>query len=102
MFGSLVDRLARNIKRTTSAAWTPRPQQMTMHQGVVNAVDVFSGVADFQTNDPSGAVVPAVRFLQAYSADNPPSVGDVVWAQHFGTDLLIIGQHVVPPNIVIP
>jgi hypothetical protein len=102
MSGSPLDRLARNIKRTNSAAWSPRAQQATFHQGTVNAVDTFNGHIDFGLNDPSGLVVPAVRYLQSYSATNPPSVGDIVWAQHFGTDLLILGQHVVPANIVIP
>lgn len=75
---------------------------MTVHQGTVNAVDIYNGHADFMTNDPTGLVVPSVRYLQPYSIANPPSVGDVAWAMHFGTDILIIGQHVVPANIVIP
>jgi hypothetical protein len=97
MSGSPLDRLARNIKRSNSTAWSPRAQTSTMHQGTVNSVDLFNGHVDFGLNDPSGLVVPAVRYLRAYSAVNPPTVGDVVWAQHFGTDLLILGQHVVPP-----
>jgi hypothetical protein len=95
-------RLARNIKRTNSTAWAPRPPQITMHQGTVNAVNAFNGVADFLTNDPSGLVIPAVRYIQPYSATNTPSVGDVVWAMHFGTDMLIMGQHIVPTNFVTP
>jgi hypothetical protein len=103
MSSSALDRLARNIKRTNSTAWSPRSQTSTLHQGTVNAVDVFNGHVDFGLTDPSGLVVPAVRYLQAYSTANPPSVGDVVWAQHFGTDILILGQHVVPANaLVIP
>lgn len=102
MSGSPLDRLARNIKRTNSTAWSPRAPQFSMHQGTVNAVDTFNGFVDFGLNDPSGLVVPSVRYLQSYSADNPPTVGDVVWAQHFGTDLLVLGQHLVPPNFVTP
>jgi hypothetical protein len=102
MSGNPLDRLARNIKRTSSTAWSPRSQQMAMHQGTVNAVDTFNGHADFMTNDPSGLVVPSVRYLQPYTSTNTPSVGDVVWAMHFGTDLLIIGQHIVPVSVVIP
>lgn len=102
MSGSPLDRLARNIKRTNSTAWAPRPQQMTMHLGTVNAVDLFNGVADFLTNDPSGLVIPAVRYLQPYTADNVPSLGDVVWGMHFGTDMMIMGRHIVPANLVIP
>lgn len=97
MSGSPLDRLARNIKRTNSTAWSPRPPQLTLHQGVINAVDTFNGHADFMTNDPTGLVIPAVRYIQPYTATNTPTVGDVAWAMHFGTDILIMGQHVVPP-----
>jgi len=75
---------------------------MTMHQGTVGAVDPFKGVVDFQFNDPSGLIIPGVRFLQAYSASNLPAEGHTVWAGHFGTDLVVLGQHIVPPNLVIP
>lgn len=95
-------RLARNIKGTSSTAWAPRQQQLSFHQGTINAVNAFDGVADFLTNDPSGLVIPAVRYIQPYTATNTPSVGDVVWGLHFGTDMLIMGQHIVPPNIIIP
>lgn len=95
-------RLARNIKRTNSTAWAPRQQNITLHQGTINAVDTYNGVADFLLNDPSGLVVPSVRYIQPYSTDNPPSLNDVAWAMHFGTDILIMGQHIVPPNIVSP
>ncbi|HEY2088692.1 MAG TPA: hypothetical protein VGH54_22055 [Mycobacterium sp.] len=68
----------------------------------MNAVDLFNGIVSFQFNDPSGLVLPGVRFMQSYSATNHPAVGHVVWAQHFGTDLIVLGQHHVPNNIVIP
>jgi hypothetical protein len=99
---SAIDRLARSVQRGGSSGWVPRAPQLTLHQGTVTDVDTFGGVVGFQINDPSGLVVPAVRYLQAYSATNPPTAGDIVWAHHYGTDLLVLGQHVVPPNIVIP
>jgi hypothetical protein len=73
-----------------------------MHMGTVNSVDLFNGVVDFGYNDPSGQVQSGVRFLQAYGPDNPPAAGHTVWAYHTGTDLVVLGQHVVPTSIVIP
>ena len=99
---NIIDQLARAAKRGDQPAWTPRAQQVSMYQGFVTRVDTFNGIVDFQINDPSGLVLPSVRYLQSYSADNPPGVGHVVWAQHFGTDIVILGQHVVPNSIVIP
>lgn len=102
MSGNPIDRLARNIKRTSSTAWAPRDQQVSLHQGTINAVNTFNGVADFLANDPSGLVIPSVRYMHPYTLTSPPAVGDVVWAMHFGTDMLIVGQHYVPANIIIP
>lgn len=99
---SSFDRLARNMKNGGTPAWIPRAPQLSLHQGTVNGVDLFNGIVNFQFNDPSGLVLPGVRFLQSYSTNNPPAAGHVVWAAHFGTDLLVLGQHVVPANIVIP
>jgi hypothetical protein len=99
---SAIDRLARSVKRGDQPAWVPRAPQVTMYQGSVTAVDTFKGIVGFQFNDPSGLVLPGVRYLQSYSAANPPAAGDVVWAQHFGTDIVILGQHVVPANLIIP
>lgn len=96
-------RLARSIKQQgSSTAWAPRQQQISLHQGTVNAVDTFNSHVDFLTNDPSGLIIPAVRYIQPYTTTNPPTDGDIVWAMHFGTDMFIMGQHIVPPNIVIP
>jgi hypothetical protein len=99
---SAIDRLARSVKRGGTPAWLPRAPQMTLHQGWLDRVDLFKGIVDFQFNDPSGLLLPAVRYVQAYSAENPPQVGDVVWAQHYGTDFMILGRHVVPDDVVIP
>lgn len=96
-------RAARNIKRGGSnQAWTPRVPQMSLHLGTLGDVDLFNGVVDFEFNDPSGLVVPGVRFLQSYSSLNPPSSGHAVWVAHTGTDLMVLGQQVIPTNIVIP
>lgn len=100
--GSAIDRLARSVKNGGAPSWLPRPPQISLHQGTVNSVDLFNGIVGFQFNDPSGLVLPGVRFMQSYTPENPPAVGHVVWAQHFGTDLIVLGQHVVPANIVIP
>lgn len=96
-----IDRLARHVRRGDLPAWLPRAPQVTMHQGTLDSVDIGRGVAAFGFNDPSGLVVPSVRYLQAYSDTRPPEAGDVVWAQHFGTDLVILGRHVVPDATVI-
>ncbi len=102
--GSAIAQLARAIKQsnTSTPAWLPRAPQMSMHQGTLTSVDPFNGIADFQFPDPSGLVVPAVHYIQPYTANNTPTVGDVVWAQHYGTDLLIMGQHVVLNGFVTP
>jgi hypothetical protein len=102
MSGSPLDRLARSVKRGDQPAWIPRAPTATMYQGFVDSVNSFKGVVDFQLNDPSGLVIPGVRFLQSYSATNLPQPGHVVWVQHSGTDLIVLGQHVVPTDIVIP
>lgn len=96
-----IDRLARHVKRADQPAWLPRAPQVTLHQGVLSAVDLGRNTVQFQFNDPSGLVLPGVRYLQAYSPSNPPQAGDVVWAHHFGTDFLVLGQHVVPTSTVV-
>lgn len=99
---NIIDQLARAAKRGDQSAWTPRLPTMSFYQGTVNRVDNFNGVVDFETNDPSGLVLPSVRVLQAYSPDNLPGVGHVAVGVHVGTDFYILGQHVVPNSIVIP
>jgi hypothetical protein len=39
--------------------------------------------------------IPAVRYLTAYTPDNPPPPVKTWWVQYNGPDLEIIGQHVV-------
>ena len=103
MIDPTIARLARNIKRGgASTGWVQRAPQQSLHMGTVNSVDLFNGIVDFAFNDPSGLVASGVRFMQAYGPDNPPAIGHTVWAQHTGTDLVILGQHIVPTSIVIP
>lgn len=93
--GSAVDIFARAIagSGTTSSAWTNRAQQVSFHQGTLTRVDPFNGIVDFQLPDPSAPVVPAVKYIQTYSAINLPSIGDVVHIVHTGTDVVVLGQH---------
>lgn len=99
-----IARLARRVSRgnNSSSIRLPRAPQLTMHMGTLAAVDNNTNTAHFMFNDPSGLVVPGVRVVQAYTAANPPTVGDVVWAHHYGTDIMIVGQHFTPTNIVSP
>ena len=99
---TIIDQFARAAKRGDQPAWIPRPTQLSFYQGTVNRVDNFNGVVDFETNDPSGLVLPSVRVLQPYTATNQPGVGHVAVGVHVGTDFYILGQHVVPNSIVIP
>jgi hypothetical protein len=75
---------------------------MALHQLTVTHVDVFSGVVGVQFPDPSGTIVSGVRFMQSYGPGNPPQVGHTVWAHQYGTDLLVVGQHIIPTNFVTP
>lgn len=98
-----IRRVAQRIGRVpdTSPSWCPRPPRLTLHMGTLEAVDIGTNTAHFGFNDPSGLIIPGVRYLRAYSADNPPRPGDVAWACHYGTDLMILGQHLVPTSTVI-
>lgn len=91
----------RYLSRPDSSVRVPRSPQLSWHQGTLTAIDPNTNTADYQHNG-SGLVIPGVRYLHAYTPDNPPAVGDVVWMQLHGTDPLIIGRHVVPNNLVIP
>jgi hypothetical protein len=97
-----VNRLARVITRGNAPPHVPRAPQMALHQLTVTHVDPFSGVVGVQFPDPSAPVVQGVRFIQAYSPTNTPSVGDAVWVHQYGTDLMVLGQHVVPINFITP
>lgn len=102
--GSTVSMLARAIKRsnTSTPAWLPRAPQLSLHQGTLSAVDVPAGSVDFLFPDPSGLVLPQVRFMQPYTDSNVPEVGHVVWGLHYGTDFMVIGQHVSAGGVLIP
>jgi hypothetical protein len=98
-----IARLARNIKRGgASTGWVQRAPTMTLHMGTVGTVDQFNNVLDFNYNDPSNQTQAGVRVLQSYSPDNPPAEGHTVLAIHTGTDLWVIGQHIVPTSVVTP
>lgn len=103
-YDAQVARLARRMSRgdNSSSIRLPRAPQLTMHMGTLAAVDTNTGTAHFAFNDPSGLIVPGVRVLQTYSASHQPEVGDKVWAHHYGTDLLIFAQHLIPNNNVSP
>lgn len=100
--GSELSRLARAIKSPGNPAWLPRTPQSSYHQGTLTGVDHGNGVADFQFADPSGIVVPGVRILQTYSPTYLPQEGHVVWMHLYGTDPMIIGQHVPSTGFLIP
>ena len=95
------DRFARRVRGGGMSSWTPRAPQLSMHQGTLTDVDLGRGVVDFGFPDPSGLIVPQVRYLTAYSDLNPPVEGDVVWAGHFGSDLVIFGRHHVPTGTIV-
>jgi hypothetical protein len=78
----------------------PRPPQLSLHMGTIAAVDLGNNTVHWAFNG-SDVVQGGIRFLQAYSDANPPQVGDVAWAQHNGTDLLVLGRHIIPNSTVI-
>lgn len=45
--------------------------------------------------------IPAVRYLTAYTPDNPPPPFKTWWVRPNGLDLDILGKHVVPPDDLI-
>jgi hypothetical protein len=96
---SYIRDLARRISRTDSSVRVPRSPSTSLHQGVLTAVDVGTNTVEFEHNG-TGTSIPGVRYLVAYTADNPPKPGDVVWMQLHGTDPMILGRHVVPNSTV--
>lgn len=99
-----IARLTRRMARgdNSSSIRLPRAPQLSLHMGTLAAVDTNTNTAHFQFNDPSGLIVPGVRVVQAYGGDNQPEVGHTVWAYNYGTDFMIIGQHIIPTNTIIP
>ena len=98
-----IDALARTVIRPGSSSWAPRPVALSLHQGAIAAVDYGTNTLQWLFN---GDAVPTsgIRYLQAYSAENPPMPGDVAWAHYNGTNLLVLGRHVVPEDstIILP
>lgn len=101
-YDAAIARLARRVSRgsNSSSIRLPRAPQLSVHMGTLAEVDTFTNTAHFQFNDPSGLVVPGVRYLQHYSPTHLPEAGDTVIAHHYGTDLYIVAQHFVPNNVV--
>lgn len=99
-----IARFARRASRggNSSSIRLPRAPQLSLHMGTLAAVDNNTNTAHFAFNDPSGLIVPGVRVVQAYGGTNQPAAGHDVWAYSYGTDFMIIGQHVIPTNIVSP
>lgn len=91
--------LARRVARAASSVRVPRSPTTSLHQGILTAVDIGTNTVEFEHNG-TGAAIPGVRYLQAYTVDSPPRPGDVVWMQLHGTDPMILGRHVVPNSTV--
>lgn len=77
-----------------------RAPTLTLHLGWLDDVDLYRNTAVLRTNDPSLQTLPAVRWVETYSATNPPSAGDIVQALHVGTSVRILGRLVVPNSAV--
>lgn len=91
------DIFARAVAKSgsTNTAWMPRPMQMSHHQATLTRVDTFNGIVDLQLPDPAAPLLQAVRYIRPYTENNLPTVGDVVHMIHTGTDVLVLGQHVI-------
>jgi hypothetical protein len=103
-YDAQITRLARRVSRgnNTSSIRLPRAPQLSLHMGTLADVDNNTNTAHFEFNDPSGLIVPGVRVVQAYGGTNQPAIGHTVWAYNYGTDFMIIGQHIIPTNIISP
>lgn len=96
---SYIRDLARRISRNDSSVRVTKEPRTSFHQGTLSAVDIGTNTVQFQHNG-SNTEIPGVRYLVAYTADNPPRPGDKVWMQLHGTDPMILGRHVVPNSTV--
>jgi hypothetical protein len=105
MLGSHTARkLARRIVQGNTPAQVRRPLTVDIHHLTVTQVDVFSGTVGVQFPDPSGngTEVSAARVVQPYTTDHPPLAGDIAVVHQYGTELYVMGQHVVPVNFITP
>lgn len=98
---NLISQLVQQIARPDDTMWVPRAQQPTIHMGILTGVDLGRNTVSLATNVPSMKELPAVSWMESYSASNPPVFGDVVRMLHFGTSVLVLGRHVVPNAVVI-
>lgn len=98
-------RAAKNIRRPGEPNILGVPRQLivpTIHMGEVVGVDVGRNVLGYQFNDPElTSLATGVGWLQAYTRDDPPTVGDSIRALYFGRQLMVIGKQVVPDGVVI-
>jgi hypothetical protein len=92
---------ARKVARPGNApAQLTRAPKMSMHQVTVGTVDTGTGTVQVQFNG-AADTTGGVRYIQAYTATNPPQAGDIAWGHHNGTDFTVVGRHIVPNSTVI-
>lgn len=99
-----IARAAKNIRNPNdpNIAGIPRQQTVpTIHMGEVVAVDEGRKVLGLRFNDPDGTeVATGIPWMQMYTADNPPAVGDSVRLFYFGNQPLAFGRQDVADDTV--
>jgi hypothetical protein len=95
-----IAKLAQKVKRGDQPPWLPRAPQVMLHYGNVVDADPYSGTVDFEFNDPTGLVYPRMQVLLPYTEASQPQQGHVVVTQHYGTDIFVLGRHLITPNFV--
>ena len=93
--------LVQQIARADESMFVPRAQNPTIHMGVLTGVDYGRSTAAMLTNVPDMTALPTCRWIESYSATNPPAAGDVVRFLHVGTAVHILGRHVVADSAVL-
>ena len=102
--GPAIRKLARSIVQGNTPAQVRRPLTVDIHHLTVTQVDEFSGTVGVQFPDPSGngTIVSGVRVVRPYTSDSPPTAGDIAVVHQYGTEMYVMGQHVVPTNFITP
>lgn len=102
--GTSLQELARAIKGRSgnNPVWVPRAPQLTLHQGTLINVDPYSGSVSFQFPDPNTPVLNNVGYVRPYTNSNQPADGHTAWGFQYGGMFVVLGQHVVQNNLVIP
>lgn len=99
---SSINSFTRALKSVdSSTVWTPRPGRWSLEQGLIVGTDVGNNVASIQLNGGGDPIAAGVRYVQAYTADNPPVEGEAAWFHYNGRVALLLGRHVVPNGAVI-